>query len=334
MTARKSVIPIFVPHLGCPNACVFCNQKRISGNEKPSEASDVHSCIKKARDKLPPGTKAELAFYGGSFTAIPLGRQKDLLEAAREYADEGFISEIRLSTRPDAIDDERLEFLKRYPVKTIELGAQSMDAQVLRLSGRGHSPEDTERASGLIKKYGFRLILQMMTGLPGDSPEKSVYTARKLAALKPDGVRIYPTVVIKDTALYEMWRSGIYREHSVEEAKELCAELFLIFEAEKIPVIRLGLNPTDELSGGDAVAGAYHPAFGELVYSEIMLRRAKELLRRANAGKRIILGVHSSRVSAMAGHKRCNIKKLSEEFGLESIRIKSVDTDPGSIVLL
>ncbi len=334
MTARRSVIPVFVPHLGCPNACVFCNQNRISGNEKPSEASDVHSCIKKAKEKLPPGTKAELAFYGGSFTAIPPEQQTDLLEAARTYVEDGFISEIRLSTRPDAIDAERLRLLKRYSVKTIELGAQSMDAQVLKLSGRGHGPEDTEQASNLIKQRGFKLILQMMTGLPGDSREKSIYTARKLAELKPDGVRIYPTVIIRDTALYEMWRSGVYKEHSVEDAIKLCAELFLVFEAEGIPVIRLGLNPTDELSGGDAVAGAYHPALGELVYSEIMLRKARELLGRASIGKRILLGVHSSKVSAMAGHKRRNIKKLTEEFGFKEIKIKAIDTEPGNIILL
>ena len=260
-------------------------------------------------------------------------QQTALLEAARTYVDEGFISEIRVSTRPDGIDDQGLRLLKNYSVKTIELGAQSMDAQVLKLSGRGHSPEDTRQASKLIRKHGFRLILQMMTGLPGDSWEKSIYTAKKLAELKPDGIRIYPTVILKDTALYEMWRCGVYRRHSVEDAIKLCAELFY-FESERIPVIRLGLNPTDELSGGDAVAGAYHPALGELVYSEIMLRRARELLRETGTGKRVLLGVHSSRVSAMAGHKRRNIKILTEEFALESIRIKSIDTEPGNIELL
>lgn len=331
---RRAIIPVFVPHLGCPNACVFCNQKRISGNEKPAEASDVHKAVKRAGEILPGDIKAELAFYGGSFTAIPAEQQTSLLEAAKTYVDEGFLSGIRLSTRPDAIDTERLELLRKYSVRTIELGAQSMDAGVLKLSGRGHAPEDTERASRLIKQYGFDLILQMMTGLPGDSPERSKYTARKLAELKPDGVRIYPTVILKDTALFEMWQSGTYREHSVEDAVELCAELFLIFEAGNIPVIRLGLNPTDELSGGVAAGGAYHPALGELVYSRIMLQKARELLKNTDTGTRVVLGVHSSKVSAMTGHKRSNISILTEEFGLESLKIKSADTAAGTVILL
>ena len=179
--------------------------------------------------------------------------------AAKTYLDREEINAIRLSTRPDAIDETVLERLHRYGVETVELGAQSMDAQVLRRSARGHTAEDVERASKLIKASGFRLILQMMTGLPGDTAEKDIETARKIIALEPDGVRIYPTVIVRDTALYDMWRAGKYREHTVEDAVSVCAQLVPLFEAAGIPIIRLGLNPTDDLSGGDAAGGAYHP---------------------------------------------------------------------------
>ena len=278
MSARESIIPVFVPHLGCPHNCVFCNQNRISGQLEPATPQTVTDEIENAAAFLPKGGKRQLAFYGGSFTAIPAAEQEALLGAAKTYLDRGEINAIRLSTRPDAIDETVLERLHRYGVETVELGAQSMDAQVLRRSARGHTAEDVERASKLIKASGFRLILQMMTGLPGDTAEKDIETARKIIALEPDGVRIYPTVIVRDTALYDMWRAGKYREHTVEDAVSVCAQLVPLFEAAGIPIIRLGLNPTDDLSGGDAAGGAYHPALGELVRSRIMLQKARELL--------------------------------------------------------
>ena len=266
MSARESIIPVFVPHLGCPHNCVFCNQNRISGQLEPATPQTVIDEIENAAAFLPKGGKRQLAFYGGSFTAIPAAEQEALLGAAKTYLDRGEINAIRLSTRPDAIDETVLERLHRYGVETVELGAQSMDAQVLRRSARGHTAEDVEHASKLIKASGFRLILQMMTGLPGDTAEKDIETARKIIALEPDGVRIYPTVIVRDTALYDMWRAGKYREHTVEDAVSVCAQLVPLFEAAGIPIIRLGLNPTDDLSGGDAAGGAYHPALGELAY--------------------------------------------------------------------
>ncbi|MBQ7896406.1 MAG: radical SAM protein, partial [Oscillospiraceae bacterium] len=205
MSARESIIPVFVPHLGCPNNCVFCNQRRISGSQQPATAQTVKDAIQQAAALPHTGAKRQLAFYGGSFTAIPVDEQRALLAAAKEYIDSGELSSIRLSTRPDAIDAEVLRRLKEYGVETIELGAQSLCNEVLRLSGRGHSAEAVENASRLIKEAGFKLILQMMTGLPGDSIERSIETAEKIIALKPDGVRIYPTVIVKDTALYDMW---------------------------------------------------------------------------------------------------------------------------------
>ena len=324
MSARLSILPIFVPHLGCPHACVFCNQRRISGQQRPAAADTVNEILCTAAALPPSGAKRQLAFYGGSFTAIPLSQQLAFLDAAHQAVLRGEIDGVRLSTRPDAVDRQTLDRLRRFGVQTIELGAQSMDDEVLRLSRRGHSAEDVRRASRLVREEGFELILQMMTGLPGDSPEKSLFTARELIKLRPDGVRIYPTVVVKDTELYERWLRGEYREHSVEEAVSLCAQLLPLFEETGIPVIRLGLNPSEELSGGAAVAGAYHPAFGELVKSRVLLDQARSLLRGTPAGSRVVLGVRSSLLSQALGQHRVNVETLRREFALEELKLLPV----------
>jgi histone acetyltransferase (RNA polymerase elongator complex component) len=266
MTPKRHIIPVFVPHLGCPNGCVFCNQRRISGHCEPATPKTVRQAAGSIASGLSEDTPIQLAFYGGSFTAIPAAEQNALLEAAGPLLKKYKNASLRVSTRPDRIDEPALERLFSFGVRTVELGAQSMCRDVLRASCRGHTPEDTENAARCVRTAGMELILQMMTGLPADTPEKSVYTAEKLIALRPDGVRIYPTVVIKDTALYELWLRGAYREHTVEEAVDLCARLYGVFERAGIPVIRMGLNPTQDLTGGDAAAGAYHPALGELVF--------------------------------------------------------------------
>lgn len=331
MTAKNSIIPVFVPHLGCPNDCVFCNQRRISGETEPATAQTVKDAIQAAAALTPSGTKRQLAFYGGSFTAIPECMQTELFEAARPYYESGVISSIRLSTRPDAIDGAVLRRLEKYGVETVELGAQSMCDEVLRLSGRGHSSEDVCNASRLIKASGFKLILQMMTGLPGDSDERTVETAEKIISLSPDGVRIYPTVIVRDTALYDLWKAGKYTEHTVEDAVRVCAKLAPMFDAAGIPIIRMGLNPTEDLSSGDAVAGAYHPALGELVRSRIMLERARDILSQTAAGSRIALLVNRSDVSKMSGQHRCNVKALMSEFSLKELKIRESDVKSGEI---
>lgn len=322
MSAREHILPVFVPHLGCPHACVFCNQRRISGAARPADAETVKQAIEAAAALPANGAKRQLAFYGGSFTAIPEGQQELLLDAAHEALERGEIDAIRLSTRPDAIDGRVLERLRRYGVETVELGAQSMDDEVLRLSGRGHTAADVERAARLVKEAGFRLILQMMTGLPGDSEEKSMETARRLIALAPEGVRIYPTVVVRDTALYDLWRAGLYREHTVEDAVRVCARLLPLFADAGVPVIRLGLNPTQELSEGGAAAGAYHPALGELVKSRLMYEKALALLKSVSASGRVELGVVPEKLSQMTGQHRENILKLCGDLGLEELRVR------------
>ena len=323
MSARASIVPVFVPHLGCPHRCVFCDQRRISGETRPVGAETVREALAAAAELPDHGTKRQLAFYGGSFTAIPEARQIELLSAAREGIERGRIDSIRLSTRPDAIDSEILERLKRYGVETIELGAQSMDEDVLLASGRGHTAEDVRRAARLVKTAGFQLILQMMTGLPGDTDEKSLFTAKELIALRPDGVRIYPTVVVRGTELHDIWRKGLYREHTVEDAVRVCAKLLPLFTEAGIPVIRLGLNPTDELSGGEAVAGAYHPALGELVRSRILRDRAEKLLAGAEPGSRAVLAVQPRLLSQMLGPGRSNAAALKERLRLAELIIQT-----------
>ncbi len=334
MTARNSIIPVFVPHLGCPNDCVFCNQRRISGHIEPATAQTVKNAIEEAAALTPKGTKRQLAFYGGSFTAIPEARQIELFEAAQPYLENGTISSIRLSTRPDAIDEAVLKRLEKYGVTVVELGAQSMSDKVLALSGRGHDSAAVENASRLVRAAGFKLILQMMTGLPGDSDESCIETVRRIIALEPDGVRIYPTVIVRDTVLCDLWRAGSYKEHTVEDAVRVCAKIVPMFEAAGIPIIRMGLNPTEELSGGDALGGAYHPALGELVHSRIMLQKARELLAGTPPQSRVTLGVNRSDVSKMVGQHRCNVKALTREFSLRELKIREASVKSGEISIV
>ncbi len=321
MSARESIIPVFVPHLGCPNDCVFCNQRRISGSLSPARPEDVAAAIERALSLTPPGTRRQLAFYGGSFTAIPDAEQEALLGAAQPYLERGDIASIRLSTRPDAIDGAVLARLRRYGVETVELGAQSMSDSVLALSGRGHTAQDVGEASRAVRAAGFRLILQMMTGLPGSDDETDIGSARSIAALGPDGVRVYPTVIVRDTALFDLWRAGRYKEHTVEDAVRVCARIVPIFEAAGIPIIRMGLNPTEDLSGGDAVGGAYHPALGELVRARIMRGRAEALLEGTAPGADITLRVNPRLMSQLVGQHGANRAYLREKFALKRLKI-------------
>ncbi|PKM71957.1 MAG: radical SAM protein [Firmicutes bacterium HGW-Firmicutes-16] len=333
MIARRNIIPVFVPHLGCPNNCVFCNQNRISGEKVSATPETVGKTILEGIAKIPENSNIELAFYGGSFTAIPVEEQNELLDAALPFLHDGRIESLRLSTRPDAIDEEILDRLKTYGVRTIELGAQSMCDEVLYLSGRGHTAMRTEKSACLIKEHGFELILQMMTGLPGDTRERTIETARKIIALKPNGVRIYPTVIVENTPLCDMWREGAYKEHTVEEAVDWCAAVLPLFEEAEITVIRLGLNPTEELSGGAAFGGAYHPALGELVKSRLLLNKARALLSENAHDVNVVLHVNASDVSAMTGQKRSNIRTLCDEFKLKALKVSSYEIQKGKVIL-
>ena len=329
MTPRRRIIPIFVPHAGCPNNCVFCNQKRISGSLLPASGQTVRDALANIEN----GAGFELAFYGGSFTAVSASIQEELLSAAQPHLERGAIGVIRVSTRPDAADAAALSRLERFGVKTVELGAQSMCDEVLALSGRGHTAADTVQAASAVKESGFALILQMMTGLPGSSAERDLRTAEQIVRLRPDGVRIYPTVVIRDTPLEEFWKRGTYKEHTVKDAIEICSRILPLFASAGIPVIRLGLNPTEELSGGAAVAGAYHPALGELVRSRVLRRRMEELLSGIRPGSTAVFCVPPRQLSAAVGQHRENLSKLKEQYRLKEIRIRPAASDADRIEL-
>lgn len=333
MNPKRHIIPVFVPHLGCPNDCVFCNQRAITGVRNATTGETVLKAIDDARRIIPDAAAPELAFYGGSFTAIDDALQLELLEAAQRLFSLYSNASIRVSTRPDCVDDRAVDRLAKFGVRCVELGAQSMCDDVLNASNRGHTSRDTVAAADLLRERGVGLILQMMTGLPGDTAEKSVLTAQRIIALKPDGVRIYPTVIIRGSALYDMWTDGRYSEHTVEDAVELCATLADMFEQAGIPVIRMGLNPSDELSGGEAAGGAYHPAFGELVMSRRYLEKALHLLKDAEKGGAVELLVHKTRISAMTGHKGGNIRLLQERLGLESVKVRAGIVEKGEIVI-
>lgn len=329
--AKRHIIPLFIPHLGCPNGCVFCDQKKITGMGTSVTPERVQEEIKKG---LALAKEAcEVAFYGGSFTAIPVDEQEALLEAVQPWREAGQITAIRVSTRPDAVDGKTVARLQRYGVTTVELGCQSLDETVLRLSRRGHGADDTREAVEKLKAGGIHVILQMMTGLPGDDGAASRYTAREIIGLRPQGVRIYPTVVLAGTQLHRMMREGQYMPHTVENAVELCAELYAMLLDAGIPVIRVGLNPTELLSGGGAVAGAYHPALGELVLSRMYLHRARRLLSAREPVERAVFSVHPSRVSVMVGQKRDNLRKLKEEFSLKEIKVLQQETELWEISL-
>ena len=301
-------VALFVPDEGCPHRCSFCNQKTISGKTKKLTVEDIDEAVKIA--SADGDGKGEIAFFGGSFTAIEKSYMVSLLERAKLYIDEGLFEGIRISTRPDCINEEILILLKKYGVTSIELGCQSMNDEVLLLNGRGHTSDDVVKASELIKEYGFEFGVLMMTGLYGDSDETAIKTAEKLIALSPDTVRIYPTVVLEGTRLSELYKAGEYKPQTVEEASELCARLIPMFEEKGIRIIRLGLHSGGNVEEG-FVAGAYHPAFKEICESKIYFQNILKEIRRENIPKGdITLTVNKKCVSALVGQKRSNIEKL------------------------
>lgn len=302
---KKGNISIFVPHNGCPQQCSFCNQKTITGKEKQPAPDDVKSTVDEALKRK--GFKYEIAFFGGSFTAIDREYMISLLKTAGAYVDGSRIYGIRISTRPDFIDDEILSILKQYKVTSIELGAQSMNDEVLAANMRGHTAEDVVRASELIKKSGFELGLQMMTGLYKDTDEKAIETAEKIIALKPETVRIYPTVVLKGTYLADLYEQEIYKPQTVDDAANLCTTLVPMFEQAVIRVIRLGLHSSPDIKK-NMVAGAFHDSFGEIVKSRYMLNK---ILKYPPGSYEIT--VNSKSVSQLKGQQKRNIYFLIEQ---------------------
>lgn len=313
-----SNISIFVPHIGCPCRCSFCNQNSITGQIKKPTVLDVDNAVSVAKKSKKYNSKTtELAFFGGSFTAIKRSYMLELLDAAYKYVMDGSICGIRVSTRPDAIDEEILNILKSYGVTAIELGAQSMCEDVLELNHRGHTAEDVENSSKLIKKYGFELGLQMMTGLYGSTYQKDLYSAEQIIKQKPETVRIYPTIILKNTELECEFKNNNYKTYSLEQTVDLCVELLEKFNNNNIKVIRLGLHTIDE---NDYVAGPWHPAFKELVENKIYLNEAKKVLKKRG---NYILFVNEKSASKMIGQNKANLTEL-EKLGFNCVvKVKS-----------
>ncbi len=316
---KQYVIPIFVPHLGCPNDCVFCNQTKISGQKTNVTKEDVRKTIEYYLEHIKePDKKVEVAFFGGSFTGIDEEVQNELLGAAYEFIQAGKVDSIRISTRPDYIDKSILKRLKKYKVKTIELGVQSANDFVLKRALRGHTFQDVKRASKLIRRHGFILGHQMMVGLPDSSKIDEINTAKALIKLKPKMVRIYPVLVIKGTKLEKDYETGKYEPLTVVQAVEVCKELVRLFADKKIDIIRIGLQNTDEINSpemenSEVVAGPYHPAFRQLVESAMWYDAIVTKIKKLNVKVREVqVEVNPIDVNNVIGHKKENVQKLKD----------------------
>ncbi|MBQ4137585.1 MAG: radical SAM protein [Clostridia bacterium] len=323
---RHINIPIFIPHLGCPNDCVFCNQKTISGH-CDYDKSGVREQIEQALETADKDAVVQIAFFGGSFTGIERGEMIYLLSLAKEYIDAGRVESVRLSTRPDYIDEEILDILEKYGVKTVELGIQSISDKVLLASNRGHTAEASLRAMKMISERGFELVGQMMIGLPESDIDDELETARAICDCGAKAARIYPTVVFYDTRLCEMAQMGEYSPLTLDDAIERSFRVKSVFVENGVECIRVGLQSGENLSDESKVyAGDYHDAIGELVdceiyYSKITEQIEKNSLKERINGKNIVVYAPYGEVSKVIGHKKKNKRRLQDEYYVKNIKV-------------
>lgn len=333
---KHYIIPIFVPHLGCPNDCIFCNQRSISGQQKMITSEDVKKTIdfylENIKDK---NAKKEVAFFGGSFTGIEEEKQEEFLQTAYEYVKEGKIDSIRISTRPDYIDKKILKRLKKYKVETIELGVQSANDYILKRANRGHTFEDVKKASKLIRRKHFILGHQMMVGLPESTKLDEINTTKSLIKLKPKIVRIYPVLVIKGTKLEEEYRNNEYIPLTVNQAVERCKEIVTLFNKKNIRVIRIGLQNTNTIdepghNESEVVAGPYHPAFRQLVESSMWYDSVVEEIKQFNTKVKLVqVRANPVNINNIIGHKKENIEKLNQIYDVEVKVVADEKIKPG-----
>lgn len=323
---KQYIIPIFVPHLGCPNDCIFCNQKSISGQKENMTKEKAKKIIEEYINAIQTkDASIEIAFYGGSFTAIEPEKQVELLEVANEYIKKGKVESIRISTRPDCIDKETLKRLKKYKVKTIELGVQSANDYILKKANRGHTFEDVKKASKMIRWNGFQLGHQIMVGLPESTRTDEINTAKALIKLKPKMVRIYPVLVVKDTKLEKDYKNGIYEPLPLVQAVEICKQLVRMFADKKIDVIRIGLQNTEEITDpqgekSQVVAGPYHPAFRQLVEAGMWYDAIVGKIKKLNVKvKEVQVTVNPIDANNVIRHKKENVVKLKETYDVDLI---------------
>lgn len=317
---KQYTIPIFIPHKGCPNSCIFCNQKKISGQIKNVDLSDVDNIIKTYLSYYKDlSKKIEIAFFGGSFTGIDINLQIDYLKVAKKYIDNGEVNSIRLSTRPDYISEEILEMLKKYGVDTIELGVQSMDDKILSIAKRGHTSQDVIRASKLIKKYNIRLGHQIMIGLPNSTMETEIYTIRECIKLKPTQLRIYPVYVIEDSELYDMYNSREYTPLSIAEAVKRCVAVVKECQSEDVAIIRLGLQSTSEITSSNSnIFGPVCDNFAEYVIAAIIREHIEKYLKK-DQNEDIIVHVPRKYVSVTVGPKKINKIYFENKYNVRYI---------------
>lgn len=320
MSKRHYIIPIFVPHEGCPHNCVFCNQNSITGNEAVVDEAYAEEVIKSHLSTInKENSIIEISFFGGTFTAISVDKQKRLLSVAKKYKDSEKVNYIRLSTRPDYIDHNILNNLKSYGVDIIELGVQSMDNEVLRYAGRGHTEEDVIKAANLIKEYGFTLGIQIMLGLPKDNFSKDIETTQKVINLNPDLCRIYPSLVVKNTPMEIMYKNGDYIPYTLEEAVTISKIVFGMLNSNGINVIRIGLQPTEEINyGKEIVVGPFHPSFRELVQSSIINDMIHEFLTE-KAISSIKISVNPKTISKLFANKKQYFKDMLNKLNIPTI---------------
>ncbi len=322
-------IPIFISHFGCPHTCVFCNQVKINGRETDVTNSDVKEIIEEYLEMLPKNSVKEVAFFGGTFTGIDKRIQEEYLATVKPYIDSGLVDGIRLSTRPDYINEKILDLLKKYGVTTIELGVQSLDDEVLTQSERGYKAQIVDAASTLIKEYGFKLGIQVMPGLPGSTDKIDFETAKKVVEIKPDMVRIYPTLVINNTKLEEMYFEKNYSPMDLDEAIKRVLPILILFELNNINIIRVGLQPSDDLQEEGVIkAGPFHPAFKEIIETEIYGRFFKSL-----EVEKLNIITHEKNVSKIVGMKKKNklefgknmTIEINNELSLEKLLVNNVE---------
>lgn len=325
MSQRPFIVPVFIPHAGCPHRCVFCNQELVTGypGSAPGAGVEFSRVAEFLRFRGRRRGPAELAFFGGNFLGLPGDRIRKLLATASEWVDRGELDGIRFSTRPDTVDRRALDLISGFPITCVELGAQSMDDDVLRRSGRGHTAADTTAAVQRLKARGYEVGLQLMVGLPGDDEARLLGTGQRILGLRPAFVRIYPTLVLLGSPLARWFREDRYRPLSLDEAVDLSMKLYLFFRQGSVPVVRTGLQPSAELAvGRGVVAGPHHPAFGHLVQSACYLAAVRRALRRWPVlSDSIELRVPRSSISRMRGLGNANCAALQKEFGFSRVRV-------------
>lgn len=330
---RHYNIPVFIPHLGCPFKCIYCDQNRIASRGDSPDPASVTAIVEQHLTTLSSVGEVEIAFFGGNFTTIDRGLQEQYLACASAFVQQERVAGIRISTRPDAISPDILSFLSRWGVRTIELGVQSLHSSVLQESGRDYSPEQVWQAAELIQDSGIKLGIQLMAGLPGADYDKDMESARITVGINPDMVRIYPTVVLRDTPLQVLYLQGKYRPLSLPQAVNICADMRMLFQQHNIKVIRTGLHPGEELlQEGTVVAGPFHPALGELVEQEIFRRQSEaainNFLTNDNICQPLVLFINPRDWSKVTGYRRTNLLYLQERFQLPSLQITAIEEQP------